>query len=129
VFSVDSQSRVPIYTQIVLQFEKFVLAGILSAGDAMPSVRQLSDTIRANANTVQKAYIELDRRGLTYSVPGKGVYVADGAADILRRDKESELRTIEKSAYECFLAGIPLEAVLEAAKKGYDNQRGDENAR
>ena len=72
MFQIDALSRVPVYEQLVDQMEKLVLSGLLKAGDPMPSVRSLSLDLLINPNTIQKAYSELDRRGILMSVPGKG---------------------------------------------------------
>ena len=67
MYQVDVMSRVPVYEQIVEQTKKFILSGILTAGDQIPTVRQLSASLSLNPNTVQKAFKELDRQGLIYS--------------------------------------------------------------
>ena len=42
MYQIDVMSRIPVYEQIVEQTEKFILAGILCAGDKIPSVRSMS---------------------------------------------------------------------------------------
>ncbi|MFQ9800741.1 MAG: GntR family transcriptional regulator [Clostridia bacterium] len=54
MFAIDSQSRCPVYEQLVAQFEKFILTGILSPGDQIPSVRSLSMDLSVNPNTIQR---------------------------------------------------------------------------
>jgi GntR family transcriptional regulator len=105
------------------QTERFVLTGVLRRDDPLPSVRRLSETLSANANTIQKAYTELDRRGITYSVPGKGIFISEGASDIIKRGRVTELKAIEHSAHECALAEIPIEAALEAVRRGYSAEK------
>ena len=72
MFKIDIMSRVPVYEQIIEQMEKFILTGILSAKEQVPSVRSLSVELSVNPNTIQKAYSDLDRREIIYSVPGRG---------------------------------------------------------
>ena len=79
MFSIDPMSRCPVYEQLVEQVETYVLKGLLKAGDQMPSVRNLSLTLSVNPNTVQKAYSELDIRGIIQSVPGKGGFASKDA--------------------------------------------------
>lgn len=55
MFQIDPQSRFAVYEQIIDQFERFLLIGVLTAGDKMPSVRNLSVELRVNPNTVQRA--------------------------------------------------------------------------
>ena len=89
MFSVDPLSRTPVYEQIVEQCEQYVLLGVLCAGDRLPSVRQLSVELSINPNTIQKAYIELDRRGMVTAVPGRGV---SGKRDSSNRAKDASSR-------------------------------------
>ena len=56
MFVIDSQSKVPVFEQIINQTEEFILKGILLPGDPMPSVRKLSLTLSINPNTVQKFF-------------------------------------------------------------------------
>ena len=62
MFQIDIMSRIPVYEQIIRQTEKFILIGVLNAGDKLPSVRQLSAELSINPNTIQKAFTELDRK-------------------------------------------------------------------
>ena len=72
MFHVDTMSREPIYEQLIRQMEDLVLSGLLKAGDQLPSVRGLSIELAVNPNTIQRAYSELDARGILCAVPGRG---------------------------------------------------------
>ena len=60
----DPMDRMPLYEQIQAQIARHVMHGLLKEGDQLPSVRQLALDVGINPNTVQKAYRELERRGL-----------------------------------------------------------------
>jgi GntR family transcriptional regulator len=77
MFSIDVQSRVPIYEQIVNQVERFIVTGILKSNEQLPSVRQIAFDLGINPNTIQRAYTELERREVIVSVVGKGSFVTD----------------------------------------------------
>lgn len=83
MFTIDNMSRIPVYEQIVQQTEVLLLSGKLKAGDPMPSVRGLATELGVNPNTIQKAYAELDHRGMTTSVPGRGSFVREDATQQL----------------------------------------------
>ena len=83
MFQIDIMSRIPVYEQLIRQTEKFILLGVLKEGDKLPSVRQLSAELSINPNTIQKAFTELDRRGIIFSVNGRGNFVADKALKAL----------------------------------------------
>lgn len=74
MFQIDIMSRIPVYEQLIRQTEKFILLGVLKEGDKLPSVRQLSAELSINPNTIQKAFTELDRRGIIFSVNGRGEF-------------------------------------------------------
>lgn len=76
-------------------------------------------TLGVNPNTVQKAYQELERSGVIYSVAGKGSFVSPGpaAARMLRGQRLEKLR---EAAAEGRRAGIPREEALGAVKAVYE---------
>lgn len=120
MLEVDKFSRVPIYEQIIAEIERMILSGELSPKDALPSVRQLSVELSVNPNTLQKAYTELESRGLCFSVPGSGRYVSEKAPDILRAQKRSGLSEIERMARELRECGIEKDEIIAAVNKAYE---------
>ena len=48
--------------------------------------------MRINPNTVARAYQDLERDGVTRSVPGGGTFVADGLPGLLKSEKVKRLR-------------------------------------
>src|SRR5262245_3554897 len=76
VFPVTIRPGSPVYEQIVYAVKKAVAQGTLKPGDRFPSVRALSDELRVNPNTVQKAVSELTALGLLEVHTGQGCFVA-----------------------------------------------------
>jgi GntR family transcriptional regulator len=76
-FRITTGSGTPIYRQIVDQVRLAVATGVLSPGDALPSVRSLAERLVINFNTVAKAYGELVRDGVLESLQSKGFFVAE----------------------------------------------------
>ena len=116
MFQIDAMSRIPVYEQIVEQMERFVLAGIMRPNDKLPSVRNLSVELSINPNTIQKAYTELDRRGVVYSVPGRGSFVAADAVEKIGGSKRMKLNELRNLMRELKLAGITYGEVEECFK-------------
>ncbi len=123
MFQIDTMSRTPVYEQIIEQVESFVLKGILKIGDQVPSVRGLSIELSINPNTIQKAYSELDRRGIIYSVPGRGCYVTENALNVLSANKAGKLGELTDFIGELALAGVPKEDVIKCVDEAYDKQK------
>lgn len=76
MFQLDPQSKASIYEQVVDYMKKMMITQVLKADDKLPSVREFSKAIMVNPNTVSKAYKELERQGFTYTISGKGTFVA-----------------------------------------------------
>ena len=112
MFSIDVFSRVPVYEQIIKQTEDYVSNGLLSPGDKIPSVRSLSVTLSVNPNTIQKAYSELDLRGIIFSVPGKGCFITENAKEIVNQKKRGQLDVLSSLLKELATAGTPKEDIL-----------------
>ena len=127
MYQIDIMSRVPVYEQIVDQTVKFILTGILKSGDKIPSVRNLSIELSVNPNTIQKSIAELDRRGLIFSVPGKGCFVAESAKDALTAVKRGEMTEIKNKIKELILAGITKEELISLIEEIYSDEEGKSN--
>ncbi len=127
MYQIDVMSRVPVYEQIVEQTEKFILTGILKPGDKIPSVRNLSIELSVNPNTIQKSIAELDRRGLIFSVPGKGCFVAEQARKALTAVKRGELKEIRDKIRELAMAGVTREEMLQVIEEIYSGKEDVSN--
>ena len=123
MFQIDIMSRTPVYEQIIEQLENFVLSGILNAGDKIPSVRNLSSMLSINPNTIQKAYSELDNRGIIYSVPGRGCFIHEEAKNKIMKQKQSELVMLIEKMRELKLAGISKEEILHCVNMIFEEEK------
>lgn len=109
MFQIDSLSRQPVYEQLIEQLERYVLSGVLHAGDQLPSVRSLSLELSINPNTIQKAYTELDIRGIIYSIPGIGCFISEDAVTLISQFRRRKLTTLKTLVEELLLAGVTAE--------------------
>jgi len=76
LLKLNFKSGKPAYLQIIEQIKYAAATGELVEGDALPSIRELSEQLRINRNTVAKAYGLLQNEGVVTSSQGKGVYLA-----------------------------------------------------
>ena len=67
----------PIFLQIVERIQTDIISGKYAPGDKLPSVRDLASEAAVNPNTMQKAFTELERTGLVYSVRTSGRYITE----------------------------------------------------
>jgi GntR family transcriptional regulator len=111
---IHSKSGTPIYEQIGQQIKGEILAGGLKAGEPLPSIRSLASDLRISVITTKRAYEELEKEGMVYSVPGKGFYVDNPDFQLL---EEKRIHGVEEELTEvlvkCQNAGISKEEVKE----------------
>lgn len=60
----------------------------LNPGEMLPSIRVLAKELRISVITTKRAYEELEKDGLIYTIPGKGSFVAGFDEGRLRESKE-----------------------------------------
>ncbi len=121
---IDYKDRRPIYEQIVERFQELILKGILEADSQLPSVRNLAMDLSINPNTIQKAYVELERQGYIYSVKGRGNFVA--LTDrLVQRKKEEVLDAAAQLAKLAREYGVGKEQLINAIVNGFKEGRND----
>ncbi len=112
MWQIDKFSRIPIYEQVIDLVERFVLQGILREDEQLPSVRSLSQSMGVNPNTLQKAYVELERRGICRSVPGSGRYVSREAKTKLSERNGLRLDEFKRLAEELIKSGVSADELI-----------------
>ena len=80
------RSKTPIYEQIVTQVKQLIMNGALKDGDPIPSMRALAKTLQVSVITVQKAYEELQRKGLIESLAGRGTFIQAQNTDEIKQE-------------------------------------------
>jgi len=89
----DWNDNAPIYRQLKDKVVGMMLDGLLEAGDALPSVRQVAADYQLNPITVSRAYQELVDEALVEKRRGLGMYVTEGAHDkLLASERERFMR-------------------------------------
>ena len=117
--NIDKYGRVPIYEQIVNSVEKEISTGVLKPMDQLQSVRELALEISVNPNTIQKAYAELERRGMCYSAPGQGRFVSPDAPKKLKEMAFQSVDKLKELVCELMKAGICEEDLIKVVKDCY----------
>lgn len=128
MFPIDPRDARAIYEQIVDNIKEQVIKGILKPGDQLPSVRQLASMLTVNANTVMKAYGELERQEVIETIRGKGAFVAMAPTKTISEKQLAELRTtLKTSCITMHYMGMSKEQVLDEMSKIYDELLKEEN--
>src|SRR5262245_25513138 len=78
-FVISQTDGRPIYLQIMEQIKQRIAADDWTAGQAIPSIRQLAADLEVSVITIKRAYLELEREGVIATQHGKGSVVAEHA--------------------------------------------------
>ena len=117
---IDKFSRKPIYEQIIEGIERQIVSGLIKELDQLPSIRELSVTLSINPNTIQKAFMELDRAGIIFSTQGRGCFVSENARERIRERMSAKLDEFALLARELSQSGIDEKTLIDAVKKAYN---------
>ena len=109
--SIDIHSSVAVYVQIENHVQFAIASGQLKPTDQLPSVRELSERLEVNPNTVAKAYRDLEVMGLLYTRRGMGVFVNKGI--------EAKCREECRKRIICRMHEVVAEAKASGMLKGY----------
>ena len=91
VFRLDTRSGVPPFMQIVHQVEHALRLGYLKRGDQLPRIKDVVSSLLINPNTVQKAYRDLEQKGIARGRPGQGTFI-EVAPETLSLGQFTQLR-------------------------------------
>jgi GntR family transcriptional regulator len=105
---INTADPTPLHAQLERSSRAAIASARLKPGDQLPTVRQLADELRINANTVAKVYSQLERTGAIGTRRGVGSFIAD----VQETDRNQAMRDTE-------LRGIALRALAEASAKGF----------
>lgn len=117
LFNIDIHSSVAVYIQVENTVQFAIASGRLKAGDRLPSIRELSERLNTNPNTIAKAYRDLEVMGLLYTRRGMGVFVNKGIeAQCLERCYARTIDRLHEVVSEAKAAGMTAEDVMEIAQ-------------
>ena len=126
LLEINHHSGVPIYRQVIEQIRQQIMAGQLSEGEQLMSVRDLAAQLGVNPMTISKAYALLEVEGLVERRRGIGLFVGK-----LRKDKKAHTKAqlleeiLRKAAVTAVQLGIPEEKAREMLAmlyKKYDSR-------
>ncbi len=125
-FTVDPSNGVAIYLQIVRQIKFAIAERILRSGQLLPSVRQLSQQLTVNPNTVSRAFGELQTEGIIETLRGRGVVVCSGAVDRCRKQRKAlmtqRISAVLSEALHAGLAADEIRTIIERSLASLDGK-------
>ncbi len=116
-----------IYLQIVDQVRERIVQGDWSAGERIPSIREMAVEVGVNPNTVARSYQALVDRQLIANQRGRGYFVSeDAVARAVTEMREEFLREeLPKIVRTMWLLGIgPEEITARLSRDKQNNPEG-----
>ena len=88
-WSIDPEADVPPSRQLVEAVLDAITRGELEPGSQLPSVRAMAAEAMVNHNTVARAYLELQRLGVTEGINGVGVFVTPRGPEVAAGERRT----------------------------------------
>jgi DNA-binding transcriptional regulator YhcF (GntR family) len=114
----DRTLPIALTEQIKGQIVYGVATGQLTAGERMPSVRELAALLNVAPMTIAQVYRELARQGIVVTKQGSGTFVADvagpGLSGALEMPRGNLCQMVEGWLQQAMLQGYALEDVRQA---------------
>lgn len=109
----------PIYLQLKDQIHTMIIDGVLTEGEALPSVRKVAVEYQINPITASKAYAELVDEGLVEKRRGLGMFILDGARKNLLAAEQKAFLEVEwpKIMERITRLGLDTKTLLSSAIK------------
>jgi len=125
-FRLDGASGVPVYRQIIDQIMGGMATGLLQPGDQLPTVRQVAVDLAINPNTVQRAYREMEIRGVLETQQGTGTFISHQK---IQRDEVERRRQLTQLVADFVAragaAGFTVGELLEVIHESVDTESGN----
>jgi len=115
--NMDFNNNIPIYIQIMNHIKRLLVKGELKNADKIISVRDMSEKFKVNPNTVQRAYSELEREGITFTKRGMGTFVTEDENIILNLKKELSDEIINSFLSNMKEIGFDKDEILNIIKE------------
>ena len=116
-FAIDYDSGLPVWIQVKNRIAYLIGSGAFEAGDKLPTVRGLAVDLDIAYNTVNRAYMDLERDGYIVTRKGRGTFVAE------RRSVGADLATdtpiellIDDMIRTCKYAGLDDDNIISLVK-------------
>jgi len=114
MLKIKYNSPVPIYEQLITEIERMVSINELKSGDELPSIRSLAAQLEISNNTVARAYMELERKGMVTSNGRKGTFINESYQ---RSGYENHEKIFKNSILDLIRKGLDEADIRQAFEK------------
>lgn len=123
MITIDYRSRKPIYEQVIENVKQLIVSGVLERDHQLPSVRQLAQELAVNPNTIQKAYAELEREGIIYSLKGRGSFVGSSLQELRSVQQQELLAQVADISRDLYRLKVDQAEICAVVQQVYQKQK------
>ena len=114
-FALDYSSGLPVWVQLRNRIAYLVRRGSYAIGDQLPTVRKLAVDLDISYNTVNRAYMDLERDGYIHTRKGRGTFVAEMLSDSDNSEDLANL-VVDDMIKSCQNTGMAADEILELVR-------------
>ncbi|MBR9988407.1 MAG: GntR family transcriptional regulator [Gemmatimonadetes bacterium] len=116
----------PVAHGVVEEIWLAVVDGSLESGERLPTARQLAIGLGVSPRSIERAYTELERRGVVVTRPGAGTFVSIGPASESDRARHQEFAALCRATVEqANQLGFDIDELLDALAEFRTAARAD----
>ncbi len=112
-FELDYSNGMPVWIQIKNRISYLIGTGDYAPGDKLPTVRGLAVDLDVSYNTVNRAYMDLEREGYITTRQGRGTFVAERNSIGAERASDTAIElVIDNMIRTCTQAGMTEDDII-----------------
>lgn len=119
---IDYTSGLPVWMQVKNRLSYLIASGEYSAGDRLPTVRALAVDLDISYNTVNRAYMDLEREGYISTRKGRGTFVAKIDTDNIPVIDETVTMLADEMVRAGANAGMSDDAIISMVQSRLDHR-------
>ena len=122
-FELDYGSGLPVWIQVKNRLAYLIASGEYSAGDRLPTVRALAVSLDISYNTVNRAYMDLEREGCISTRQGRGTFVSDIGNKAMPSANDAVIMLADEMIQAGVNAGMGDKVILDLVKERIAERR------
>ena len=126
-FYVEFNQESSIYSQIIELLSSLFVRGDIKEGQRIPSIRDMALTLKVNANTMQRVYKEMERRGIIISKRGTGYFFTEDKSMVEKIGNKMVHESISRFLGEMRALGFSDKQILNGISDYTEGGKQDEN--
>lgn len=119
---IDYESGLPVWMQVKNRLSYLIASGEYEAGDRLPTVRALAVDLDISYNTVNRAYMDLEREGYISTRKGRGTFVAEIDTKVVPAIDETVTALADEMIRAGSNAGMSDDAILSMVRSRIDHK-------